>query len=247
MANSEPASQLETTDRHDPNVCQEFVVYLRSDFDQAATLGVYTIAQRGAAQQPDAMLTKDYDQHANLLGRATPHFKAINGDGAVRSIQMNGWRTMGGDQNITVTFSDGAKVWYKQPRWGRVVRDRWDTWIRGRRWSGHELKDAPISAYPSQLLITRPRRADDPTNDVSYNLRFKGARAVGVAGGVLGGAFLGWLALAGLPLLAGVYGAGVSVATFETLWPLHQVVAALTGAALGGTKTGLNPSALGGR
>lgn len=82
------------------------------------------------------------------------------------------------DQYIWVTFKDGGKIWYKQPRdqaWRR--RDHADTWMKGNRmgWAGlnngHQYAaNKGYDNYPDEILLLRAPVKGESTKDVDYSI-----------------------------------------------------------------------------
>lgn len=161
----------------------------------------------------------------------------------------------GGSQYLTVHFSDGSQVWYKQPdrAWRGLARDQPYLWIRGRLgmngfapFGGQKFVGEKF-LYPEEFEITRMRRKDDPTKDVSYINRAKwlsrGAFAVGtvvavVAAAEVGAAAVYYSAGQGAVSACGAGAAGGVAGTAGVTAPGLTALVPVTGGAASGAMTG---------
>lgn len=117
-----------------------------------------------------------------------------------------------GEQQLMLHLTDGAVALYKQPRWGRINRDRSDSWMvcnrtfyedRTLRRQRHDRDliletDPPYPktpVYPLHLRITRARVADESGVDLRIKRNAQRAVVAKVAGtataSIAGGAYLG--------------------------------------------------------
>jgi len=244
-----------------PNRDEYFTVYTRNDFGRTQHVDAYAVFKANQNEIPilAGRLPKV------KTSRPEYNFKSEdNGTSFVQEIAIADHyeRNLAFDQYIEVTFNDEATVRYTQPRWGKVVRDRVDIWRRAGRGiftkNGHYLKDQPLSYYPEQLLIKRPRRGGDDQWDVDYTGKAYWQKSFVVGGTVITGAVLMGVATAGLAGYAGgmagaSFGGTLLSGGFSTvgnplagaLFELGQLVGGPAGVLVGGSG-GLIGGAMGG-
>lgn len=178
---------------------------------------------------------------------------------SVNNIGHTAFEQFLGEQCVFIHLADGAVVVYKQPRWGRINRDRSDSWMvcdltyyedRTQQQRQHErdlgqairqpLPKMPV--YPLHLRITRERSAGESEVDhrvARYERRAILAKIAGAAAGSV--AFSAFLGLYGClaPIVVAFSGLGIvllflpkSVAT--SFWVTVMVAGGLAGAIPGG-------------
>lgn len=221
-------------------------VYVKEDFDKAESLEINVIRRnRGEARSAGVFMPMkgDFGESLKFHCRCDGGI-CVDDDNDLKTpgiLQLEAGKgkkwtleTLVGEEFITLTFDDGASLWFKQPRGNRANRDRSDTWIRGgmgvltgklqteQQFGTIEVIDGKggrirvekrASLYPEQLVITRPRvdgpTIFDPPKDLDYSEHLAWTKIGVTVASAIGAA----AAYAGIVAAIGVASAGAAGAT----------------------------------